>query len=212
VKSFRQWLTSQVNANILQPTDQVSKPWYSKYIESAYRKGIIRGWTQAKDLSGAEKQFIESSFNAPVRTSKLQLLFTRAYEDLRGFTEKMSSDTSRILADGMASGKGTREIAKSLTDKINIEKPRARTIARTEMIHAHAEGQLDSYKEAGIKGVKLLAEWITAAGVDATVAEMKAAGVCPRCQEMSGVILTVDEARGLIPLHPNCRCAWLPST
>ena len=35
--------------------------------------------------------------------------------------------------------------------------------------------------------------------------------VCPDCGGYEGEIFTVDEAEGIIPLHPNCRCCWIPS-
>jgi hypothetical protein len=28
---------------------------------------------------------------------------------------------------------------------------------------------------------------------------------------MEGVVLTIKEARGMIPRHVNCRCAWIPA-
>jgi SPP1 gp7 family putative phage head morphogenesis protein len=210
IAGFRDWLTTQINSRFLS-TDIDGKPWNAKYIESAYRKGIVKAYTQVHDLEPSQKSFLESSFNAPVRTSKLQLLLTRAYEDLKGFTSRMASNMGRVLADSMAAGKDIRTTAKNITEQVDIEKSRAKTIARTEIIHAHAEGQLDAFKEAGVAKVHLLAEWITAAGEGASVAEMKAAGVCPKCQAKSGEVMTIDEARGMIPLHPNCRCAWLPA-
>src|SRR5690606_28972829 len=35
--------------------------------------------------------------------------------------------------------------------------------------------------------------------------------VCELCGSLEGVIFTVEEARGLLPRHPNCRCAWIPA-
>jgi SPP1 gp7 family putative phage head morphogenesis protein len=34
--------------------------------------------------------------------------------------------------------------------------------------------------------------------------------VCPMCQGLNGKVYTIKEARGLIPVHPQCRCAWVP--
>ena len=33
---------------------------------------------------------------------------------------------------------------------------------------------------------------------------------CGMCASMEGEIMKVEEARGLIPRHPSCRCAWVP--
>ena len=35
---------------------------------------------------------------------------------------------------------------------------------------------------------------------------------CPLCGDLDGVVLTIDEATGLIPRHPRCRCSWAPTS
>ena len=44
-------------------------------------------------------------------------------------------------------------------------------------------------------------------------AEFQTAGddrVCPQCAALNGEIYKVEDARGVIPVHPRCRCNWLP--
>lgn len=69
-------------------------------------------------------------------------------------------------------------------------------------IHAHSEGQLDAFEELGVKELGVKAEWSTA-GDDR---------VCVECASMEGKVFSMEEARGLIPLHVACRCAWIPFT
>ena len=108
----------------------------------------------------------------------------------------------RILSDGLIKGEGPAKIARSLTDNIKkMTRTRANVIARTEIIHAHAEGQLDSFQRLNIEEVSAMVEWSTA-GDDR---------VCEQCLSLEGETFTIEEARGQIPLHPNCRCAWMPS-
>jgi hypothetical protein len=33
--------------------------------------------------------------------------------------------------------------------------------------------------------------------------------VCEKCQDLEGKVFTTEEARGVIPVHPNCRCCWV---
>ncbi len=107
------------------------------------------------------------------------------------------------MAQGLVDGSHPREIAKTMVEQIkSITKRRARVLARTEIIRAHAEGQLDGYEKLGISKVTGAVEWATA-GDDR---------VCVECESMEGSLFTIEEARGLIPLHPNCRCAWLPAS
>ena len=82
-----------------------------------------------------------------------------------------------------------------------LSRTRARAIARTEVMFAHAEGQLDCFQRLGVEELGIMAEFSTA-GDDL---------VCTKCLPYEGKEYTVDEARGLIPIHPNCRCTWIPS-
>jgi len=114
----------------------------------------------------------------------------------------MSQQIGRILADGIATGRSPRTLATDLAKGITgITKKRALVMARTEIIAAHAEGQLDAFEEMRIQDIAVMAEWSTA-GDDR---------VCEECATLDAVVMTVEEARGLLPRHPNCRCAWIPA-
>jgi len=208
--SFNKWFSSQVDQEIL-TTNVKGDPWTAKWVESAYKKGSIRAYTDAHPETlaptgefylGSRAQFLESAFARPERVSKLKFLYTRSYEDLKGITSAMGQQVSRVMANGIAQGQGPATIARELSQTIDgITRQRALVMARTEIIAAHAEGQLDSFKEMNIEKVGVMAEWSTAADER----------VCPLCDELDGTVMTVEEARGLIPRHPNCRCAWIPA-
>ena len=214
IRRFRQWLQAQIDAGILE-VNPISgepkgmKPWMYTYIDSAYRKGLVSAYLAGKPelgkkmphYDGAKSQFLASAFSRPERTSKLALLYTRSYDDLKGVTSTMATQLSRTLTDGVSHGKGPMEIARTMTKQIKgINRQRARVIARTEVIHAHAEGQLDGLSDLGIENVTADVEWSTA-GDD---------GVCPKCEALEGKTFSLKKAHGMIPLHPNCRCSWLP--
>lgn len=209
LESFQTWLQERVDEGILETG--TTPPWTAKYIDSAYRKGALRAYTDvhARELAqrpdfyaGSRAQFLESSFGAPERLSKIQLLATRTYDKLKTVPAGMAGETSRIMSDGLAHGWGPAKVARELNKSIDgFNRVNARRIARTEIIHAHAEGQLDSFDEMGLEEVTVMAEWATA----------KDDLVCPLCLPLDGVVLTVKEARGILPRHPNCRCCWLPA-
>lgn len=106
----------------------------------------------------------------------------------------MDQQISRILAAGIGEGRGPYDIARQLNERVDkIGVTRSRMLARTEVINAHADASLNAYEEAGLEGVDVEAEWLTAADA------------CPECEEASnGGPYTISEARGLIPFHPNC--------
>jgi len=211
ISSFNLWFQNEINQNILAVEGELAQPWTSKYVDSAYRKGSIRAYTDAKKetlassqdfYSGSKAQFLESAFAQPERISKLQFLFTRTFEELKGVTAAMSQQMSRVLAQGIANGLGAEAMARNLNNTIDgITIQRARTLARTEVIAAHAEGQLDSMEDLGIEEVGVMVEWSTAGD----------SRVCPQCAALEGTVLKIQEARGLIPRHPNCRCSFLPA-
>lgn len=208
IASFRSWLQKEVGTQILDEGDPV---WTHEYIDSAYRQGLVRAYTDANSLgsvdasdyyTGRKDEFIRSAFAAPETRAKLEAIYTRSYSSLQGVTSTMDTQLSRVLSQGLLDGTNPRDIAREMTSTIGkLSRTRAETIARTEIIFAHAEGQLDSFDKLGIKELGVMAEWSTA-GDDR---------VCPECAEMAGKTYTVDEAHGLIPFHPNCRCTWTPS-
>lgn len=208
ILAFRQWFQRQVNEGILE-VDQREQPWSNEYVNSAYRKGLVHSYlegkrgllTDARAYSATEREFLREAFASPETTSKIQMIYTRTYNNLKGFSDAMSTQTSRILADGLAKGLHPEQIAEDMFFSIDgLSQKRAMVIARTEVIHAHAEGQLDGYEKLGVEQVGAEVEWSTAGD----------SRVCERCSTMEGVIYKIEEARGKIPLHPNCRCAWIP--
>lgn len=206
---FQAWVEERIKAGYytLRPD---GSPWVGEYIESAYKKGMIRSYTEthspalaasAPFYEGSKAQFLEDAFNLPESAGKAKLLATRTFEQLKGVTAQMSQEMGRVLADGIIRGDGPSTIAREMFRRVDgINRKRALVIARTEVIHAHAEGQLDGLQALGGERVTAEVEWSTA-GDDR---------VCDQCASLEGTTYTLEEARGMIPVHPNCRCAWLP--
>lgn len=204
VAGFMDWLRGAAREEILEisfgttMTKAANASWQNVYIDSAYQKGI----RDAAGKAGAGARYsVSSAFNRPVHADKIGLIYTRAFEELSGVTEVMATQMSRVLAQGLVEGKGPMAIARALEDRVDkIGITRARVIARTETISAHAEGMLNTFEEMEVEGVEVMAEFATA-GDDQ---------VCPLCEELEDKEYTLDEARGLIPVHPNCRCTFQP--
>ncbi len=213
VTGFMDWLMKQEDDKILEITytpgkSTVSrKPWEKMYIQSAYKKGMERSEKQLRKMGVKTTPFpnvpifsVDVMFNLPIHADRIGLLYTRSFNELKGITDVMDQKISRSLAQGMAEGRGPREIARDLIKEVNISQQRAETLARTEIINAHAEATLNTYAAAGVHKVAVEAEWSTAQDDK----------VCPLCEPLDGKIFDLKEARGMIPRHPNCRCAWLP--
>ena len=209
VSVFRRWFTRQTNKGLLET--EKTPAWTDEYVHSAYRKGLVHSYLESRRrflaaidprfVDTARDNFLKEAFATPETVSKIQAIYTRTFETLKDYTHDMAVKTSNTLAEGLAHGLHPKVIAKNLTSQIDsISKTRALTIARTEIIHSHAEGQLDGYEKLGVKEVGADMEWSTSGD----------SRVCEECATMEGVVMKIEEARGKIPLHPNCRCAWIP--
>lgn len=176
--------------------------WTNVYIQSAYQRGLAQaGMNLRKQGVEVSESWVKGAFWRPQHADRAGLIYTRVYNELYGITEAMDQRISRTLAQGMIDGRGPQVIARAINaDVDSIGRTRARTLARTEVIGAHAEASLNAYEEAGVEGVNVQAEFSTA-GDDQ---------VCPDCEALEGRTYSMDEARGLIPVHPNCRCAFTP--
>ncbi|MWG34830.1 phage head morphogenesis protein [Halomarina oriensis] len=197
---FMAWLRQQLDNGVLQTIGQGE----NEYVRTAYEKSI-RHADAALDEQGLDvpEGGLQAAFNAPIHEDALALLYQRNYEGLKGINEEVAKQISRTLAEGFSQGYSPRKMAAELTDRIDsIGKTRATTLARTEVINAHAEGTLNRYEQAGVEQVTADVEFLTA----------QDRRVCAVCASLGGSRYTIGEARGVIPVHPRCRCAWLPVT
>jgi SPP1 gp7 family putative phage head morphogenesis protein len=215
--AFREWIKRQVQLRLIgEHLDE--NAWWNRYVMDGFRRGAarafddtrpqVREWQDSPEAkqrldfyNGTREEFLGSSFNWPVSKEKVKLLASRTFTDLKGVTDGMAARISHTLVDGLTKGDNPRVIARELAKNVNISKTRAVVIARTEVIRTHAEGQLDAFQRMGVTHVGVMAEWLTA----------EDERVCPKCKSLDGVVLKVEEASGLLPRHPNCRCAWTPA-
>ncbi|MCW5678445.1 MAG: minor capsid protein [Xanthobacteraceae bacterium] len=209
VSSFMDWLYAQQNSGILEVqrgatlSSAARNSWANVYIDSAYQRGLRQAGNELRGAGASiSDRYLDTAFLQPVHADAVGLIYTRTFSELEGVTRAMDQQISRVLAQGLAEGRGMMDVARDIVDRVDsIGITRARMIARTEIVAAHAEASLNMYEEAEVEGVAVVAEWATA-GDNA---------VCPECEDMEGKTFLLDEARGMIPLHPNCRCAFIPS-
>jgi SPP1 gp7 family putative phage head morphogenesis protein len=209
VRAFKGWLKAQLATLI---AGQTERQLWELYVRQAFEKGAGRSFDEAskpflKDQTkldfyrGSKQQFLRDSFRRPVSVERVQMLAGRSFDDLTNVTHDMSTRMTRSLVDGLIQGKGANELVKDLGDEVDLGRARAATIARTEVIRAHAEGQLTALEELGVEEVGVAVEF---ANADDDL-------VCPECDALEGVVLSVEEAHGVIPVHPNCRCCFEPA-
>jgi len=208
LEAFNQWFRQQVERALLFPSPDApfDTPWVAMYVDTAYKRGMRNAFLATQQAGiltpyDTSEEFMQHVAFAPEAMSKVKLLATRAFENLKGISEGTATRMNQILAEAMIVGLPPLEVAKQMVSELeNISFRRAFTLARTEIIFAHAEGQLDSFEQLGVEELGIQAEWSTAGDER----------VCPQCRPQEGKVFTIEQARGKIPLHPNCRCAWIP--
>ncbi len=215
IDSFMKWLDEMEEKGVLDVIHGPSmydgpQPWTNVYIDSAYKQGMRRANAELRkrgyDVPKAEgfiagvRDPIAVAFNQPFHAERVAVLYTRVYSELKGITDAMDQQISRTLAQGMSEGKNPIQIAREMVDKVDgIGINRAKTLARTEVINAHHQATINTYEQWGVMGVTVQAEWLTAGF-----------NVCPICSSHSGKTYSLQQIRGMIPAHPNCRCCAIP--
>lgn len=210
VADFNRWLSEQLDEGILEVRRaagggvSTNSKWQETFVRSAYSKGLTHA--EAALRNGGfpfDARTVTDLFNAPLHRNALESLYTRQFDALQGITSEVSTQISEVLTEGLATGQGPLDMARAMRGRVEaIGMTRSKLLARTETIRVHAESTLNRYQDAGIDEVVVFAEFTTA-GDDR---------VCQTCQDLeTGEAVPLNEARGIIPVHPNCRCAWLPA-
>lgn len=220
VRQFTQWLRTQVYSRLRGRTEE---QLWEEFIREGFEKGAGRSFDDVRQsqlrkerpelftpqaqarmadfYAGTKDEFLRSSFGLPETKEKVQLLASRTFDDIIGVTRQMQDRIRQTLVEGLTRGENPRTIAREMVGQLDISERKAETIARTEIIRAHSEGQLQAMEQLGVEEIGVMVEW------EITQDER----LCPRCEQMKGVVLRIEEAKGLIPLHPNCRCAFIPA-
>lgn len=98
-----------------------------------------------------------------------------------------------MIEDLVVAGKNPDELKKELMKQYNGKFYEADRLIRTEASHVYNSAALQSYIDAGCSHIEFLAE----------------DDCCDECEPYSGQVYQIADAP-IIPVHPNCRCTYLP--
>ncbi len=128
----------------------------------------------------------------------LKWLKTRIGWAANQISEETASRLSQILADGYEQGLSIPQITKLIEDEFDFfSDVRAMRIARTEIMQASAQGTLEGYRDS---------EVVEKVEFYAALDER----TCEDCMALHKEIFDLADSEGIITVHPNCRCTWLP--
>ncbi len=153
-----------------------------------------------RDVNKGTKQGIRTAVSAGIKEGKSMDRIAREIKPLVGLT-----------ANQAASVKGFRNIISNKEKYPNLSseqvdkkvqryadkthRRRIQSIARTETARAQNIGYAMGMENIGIMELEF---------------SISPAEACPICESLDETRYPVKEARGIIPVHPNCRCAMLP--
>jgi len=141
------------------------------------------------------KKFIGIDFSL-VSTAMLNYIKDYDFPLVSGLTKKekelLKELFIRALTENWTMFELERKINEIVKDDVKTD-----MILRTETIRIANEGALRVYDSEGIKKVK----WIA-------TPSFPGGRTCEICLNNNGKIYDLEEAKGMIPAHPRCRCAW----
>ncbi len=199
VTGFVAWLNTEIEANILTGAS-AKEHWLNTYISRSYYRAALK--TRAPFVKKFDLP-ANTIFESEAHIQRSELIFTRVYSGLKGVTQTMESQISRVLSDGILKGDGAKVIARNLNYRVDkIGKVRARLIARTEIVNAHNVSSItEAQNLEDAIGQEVKMQWQTA--IDGRERDSHKA--------RHKKIYTRKQALGLIG-EPNCRCsvsAWI---
>lgn len=114
-----------------------------------------------------------------------------------GFGREAAENVGNALVRGVSLGDNPRKVAREVQDALGIERARALTISRTEMIRAYRSANLETYQANS----DVCEQWRWTAA--------KQGRTCAVCLAMDGSLHDLSEE---FASHPNCRCVPAPVT
>lgn len=158
--AFTEWLGQAMDDEVLEPVPSQAvmngHHWTGSYARASSQKGIEFANRQLRE-AGVDSPDAEDLFNRPVHQEQLRALYRRNFTQLEGITDAVSQDLSRTLTKALAEGINPREAARRINDRVDaVGLTRARTLARTETMHAHHRHAARRYQDAGVEQVKIL--------------------------------------------------------
>ncbi len=218
VKAFQSWFDKALGEVVLGSDGK----WVTKHIVAGYDKGI-------KDARARVRE--PGIVDVADRASTLVML---TITELQGVMEAVSQRAVRALADGILHRLRPLEVVRNVNaeiDKIGVV--RAHSLINALVVRSHSTASLDMFEASKITRVGILPEFVPDTGTvvkdelltDARksrkrsksrpqLVEVLTAGddlVCEECEDLARGTYEISEARGLIPAHPNCRCALVPA-
>jgi hypothetical protein len=218
VKQFKTWLEKLLDDAFMR-TDATGNPWWVDYVNRGYKSGVLRAYHESRrEILDPTAQLVLGdtgllsfpfSLHGPASYAdallkqrkilrRLEMLREGIEHNFADIASSLSSQSGRIVIDALHRNVAPRTLARTLAANLERSlKKRGIPLSHAEVVRFHADGELDGFENLGADRLRLDVEWKTMEDP------------CPKCAAMAGEVFPIEEARGVIPLHPQCRCSWV---
>lgn len=230
LRAFKAWLKSRLQNLLLTPPDLSGRFWTDAYVDAAYKRGILNAYREARpDPSAGESDVyafrrdlaLSNMTQSQAGLKRLRLLRDHAADEVEDVSRWIATRMGRTMTAAISAKKDDEEtLAELLEDVRKGMTMSALPLARSEIIYVHAEAQLDLFEALGHTSLRLISEallpheqpvekkTIVANKIQERATLITLPGACEQCVEKSYRTYSIRYARGLLPIHKNCRCSW----
>lgn len=140
----------------------------------------------------------------------LDFLSDYAFNEISSKFDALKTDLRRNLMQGVYQGLNPDEVARNVRNQLNDHKTAWESVAITETSRAESQGRLQEFLDEGYDQV-----------VGSSAHDVRTCDHCLRL--IDGKVQAISDIMGVsnygrkqadyepvIPLHPRCRCVWLP--
>lgn len=211
LKMFSDWFHNTLYSQVIG-----NSQWTVQHLAAAYRKGLKDA---ASDLNREPTEL------APTMN---MLHLASVQSELEGIMDATLQQTTRVVNSALLSKAKPRVLKRWLDTRLDkVAIARLTLLVNSKVIQVYNEAKLDYFKAAGLRKIGIDPEAILRnhhvhigdrrgkrLPFPETVGVLTAGDndVCDICEDISASgPYGIEVARDLIPAHPNCRCAFVPS-
>lgn len=191
---------------IFELTDPENFWFWQEYVKVAYQRGTSQEYANLANQSVTYSRAypeVSAVLTSQTYRTRLALVRTRVFEEMRGLTAQIKKDMARRLTEGMARGLNPLEIARTLQQETQLPLYRCKRIARTEICTALRTARMDE-AEAATEELNLRTMQMHISALSPTTRLSHA--------QRHGKLYTIEQQREWWSRSPNSINCYLPGT
>lgn len=146
---------------------------FEDYVESTYAAGTLQAMATLAAQGTAYNYDAIKAVSTPAYKLRLQLIASRTFEEMEGFTDAVTTKVRGILGRAILDGLNPLAVAQDIANAVNAETYRGERIARTEITTALRRGRMDEADAASEQiGVAVMMMHISAFAPTSRVTHM----------------------------------------